>query len=100
MYTLLYAALKNMGDFLIYERAKALLRKHKGMEDYLQLHSRRESLDSRLDEVNATKAVIICGGPGTVWNMYPKTYPPASHLEYIKVPIVIMASGWYGVPGQ
>ena len=51
MYTLLYAALKNMGDFLIYDRSKALLRKHKGMQNYLELHSRRESLDSRLDEV-------------------------------------------------
>lgn len=100
MYTLLYAALKNMGDFLIYERAKALLRKHKGMQDYLELHSRRESLDSHLDEVNATKAVIICGGPGTVWNMYPRTYPLASNLDDIKVPIVIMGSGWYGVPGD
>ena len=100
MYTLLYAALKNMGDFLIYDRSKALLRKHKGMQDYLELHSRRESLDSRLDEVNATKAVIICGGPGTVWNMYPRTYPLASNLDDIKVPIVIMGSGWYGVPGD
>jgi len=100
VYTLLYAALKNMGDFLIYERAKALLRKHKGMQDYLELHSRRESLDSHLDEVNATKAVIICGGPGTVWNMYPRTYPLASNLDDIKVPIVIMGSGWYGVPGD
>jgi len=89
-----------MGDFLIYDRSKALLRKHKGMQDYLELHSRRESLDSRLDEVNATKAVIICGGPGTVWNMYPRTYPLASNLDDIKVPIVIMGSGWYGVPGD
>ena len=100
MYTLLYAALKNMGDFLIYERTKALLREHKGLEDYLELHSRREPLDSHLEEVNATKAVIICGGPGTVWNMYPRTYPLASNLDDIKVPIVIMGSGWYGVPGD
>ncbi len=100
MYTLLYAALKNMGDFLIYERTKALLREHKGMADYLEFHSRRESLDPHLDEVNATKAVIICGGPGTVWNMYPRTYPLASNLDDVKVPIVIMGSGWYGVPGD
>lgn len=89
-----------MGDFLIYDRAKALLREHKGMQDYLELHSRRDSLDSRLDEVNSTKAVIICGGPGTVWNMYPRTYPLATNLDDIKVPIVIMGSGWYGVPGD
>lgn len=100
MYTLLYAALRNMGDFLIYDRTKALLRKHKGMQDYMEIHSRRESLDSRLGEVNSTKAVIICGGPGTVWNMYPRTYPLASNLDDIKVPIVIMGSGWYGVPGD
>ena len=33
MYTLLYGALKNMGDYLIYERSKQLLCQHKGMED-------------------------------------------------------------------
>jgi hypothetical protein len=100
MYTLLYAALKNTGDFLIYERTKSLLRKYKGMGDYLEFHSRRESLDTHLDQVNSTKAVIICGGPGTMWNMYPGTYPLATNLDDIKVPIIIMGSGWYGVPGD
>jgi polysaccharide pyruvyl transferase WcaK-like protein len=32
--------------------------------------------------------------------MYPRTYPLASNLDDIKVPIVIMGSGWYGVPGD
>ena len=62
MYTLLYSALKNMGDFLIYERIKELLRRHKGMQDYVEIHGRRESLGTHLDRVNATKAVIICSG--------------------------------------
>lgn len=100
MYTLLYSALKNMGDFLIYERTKDLLRKHKGMRDYVEVHGRRESLDSRIDLVNSTKAVIICGGPGTVWNMYPGKYKLATNLDDIKVPIVIMGTGWFGVPGD
>ena len=89
-----------MGDFLIYERTKALLRLHKGMEAPVELHSRSESLDTYLDQVNATKAVIICGGPGTMRNMYPGTYPLATNLDDIKVPIIILGSGWYGVPGD
>ena len=100
MYALLYSALKNMGDFLIYERTKELLRKHKGMQDYVEIHGRRESLDPQLDRVNATKAVIICGGPGIVWNMYPGKYLLATNLDDIKVPIIIMGTGWYGVPGD
>ena len=100
MYTLLYSALKNMGDFLIYERTKELLRKHKGMQDYVEIHGRRESLGTHLDRVNATKAVIICGGPGTVWNMYPGKYQLATNLDDIKVPIIIMGTGWFGVPGD
>ena len=100
MYALLYSALKNMGDFLIYERTKDLLRKHKGMQDYVEIHGRQESLDTHLDRVNATKAVIICGGPGIVWNMYPGKYPLATNLDDIKVPIIIMGAGWYGVPGD
>ena len=89
-----------MGDFLIYERTKALLRQHKGMEAPVELHSRSESLDTYLDRVNATKAVIICGGPGTMSNMYPGTYPLATNLDDIKVPIIILGSGWYGIPGD
>jgi len=100
MYTLIYGAYKNMGDFLIYERTKDLLRKHKGMKDYLEIHAREESLDTYLDQVNATKAVIICGGPSIVWNMYPGKFQLSTNLADIKVPIIIMGAGWYGVPGD
>lgn len=101
MYTLLYAALKNMGDFLIYERAKALLRHHKEPTDgFLELHSTREPLDNDLDRINGTKAVIICGGPGILRNAYPGRYPLVSNLDDIKVPIIMLGSGWFGVPGD
>ena len=100
MYTLLYGANKNMGDFLIYERSKDLLRKHKNLEGYLEFHSVHESLDSHLHQVNKTKAVIICGGPGILHNVYPGKYPLATNLDDITIPIIIMGSGWYGVPGD
>ena len=101
MYTLLYGAVKNMGDFLIYERAKALLRHHKEPTvDFLELHSIREPLDPHLDRVNATRAVIICGGPGIQRNAYPGRYPLVTNLDDIKVPIIILGGGWSGVPGD
>ena len=59
MYTLLYSALKNVGDFLIYDRAKTLLMSHKGMHDYVEFHARKDSLDPHLERVNKTKAVIV-----------------------------------------
>ena len=101
MYTLLYAALKNMGDFLIFERTKALLRHHKSSDNgFLELHSLHNSLDENLDRINATKAIIICGGPGILRNAYPGKYPLASNLEDIKIPIIMLGSGWFGVPGD
>jgi polysaccharide pyruvyl transferase WcaK-like protein len=99
-YTLLFGAIKNFGDFLIYERAKALLRKHTGMVDFLEIHGLRESLEDRLDQVNATKAVIICGGPGLQVNMYPGRYALTAQLSEIKIPIIVLGIGWFGVPGD
>ena len=99
-YTLLYGALKNMGDYLIYERSKQLLRVHKRMEGYLEFNGVREPLDEHVDEINKTRAVVICGGPGLVWNMYPRKYPLTRDLDAIKVPIIVLGSGWFGVPGD
>lgn len=100
MYTLLYGALKNMGDFLIYERSKSLLDAHKGHDGFLEFNGLTAALDEHLDEINKTKAVIICGGPGIVHSMYPRKYPLARDLGDIRVPIFVLGGGWFGVPGD
>ncbi len=100
MYSLLYSALKNVGDFLIYDRAKTLLIKHKGMHEYIEFHARKGSLDQHLERVNKTKAVIVCGGPGCLHNLYPDKYPLVRDLSDIRVPIILFGIGWYGVPGD
>ena len=96
-YTLLHGALKNVGDFLIYERAKALLRWAKPDVTFLEL-SRYESLEPYLDQVNRTEAVILCGGPGYRENFYPGVFALTEDLRKIKPPIVPFGLGWSGYP--
>jgi hypothetical protein len=49
MYTVLSGAKKNIGDFLITERAKKLLRKHKPEHELFQL-PHWESLENNIDK--------------------------------------------------
>ncbi len=97
MYTLLHGALKNVGDFLIYERAKQLLRQTEPDRQFLE-RSRYEPLDSCLDEVNSTSAVVLCGGPGYREDFYPTTFALTNDLTRIEVPIIPFGLGWSGYP--
>lgn len=96
-YTLIKMAKKNVGDFLIWERAKELLEKHTKEHDFLVLEGWK-SLDNRLAEINKTKAVIICGGPGYQKDFYPRVYPFLEHITKIKIPIIPFGLGWGGRP--
>ena len=96
-YTLLKRAKKNVGDFLIWERAKELLEKHTKEHDFLVLEGWK-SLGNRLAEINKTKAIIICGGPGYQKDFYPRVYPFLKHITKIKIPIIPFGLGWGGKP--
>lgn len=98
-YVLLVGAMKNFGDFLIVDRAKKLLRKHKPWVELIEL-PRWEPIDSHLEEVNSAKALILCGGPAYQPNFYPKIYPLTKDLDSIKVPIIPFGLGWYSFPGD
>lgn len=98
-YVLLTGAKANVGDHLIVERAKQLLKKHISNIRLIELH-RWEPLDQHLNEVNDSQGLILCGGPAYQQSFYPDIYPLVSDLEKIKVPIIPFGLGWKGIPGD
>jgi len=96
-YTLVSGAKKNVGDFLIYERAKKLLEKHLGTNRFLTIN-RWERATKHLTKINESKAVIICGGPGYSHNFFPDVYNFLLDFEKIEVPVIPLGLGWIGRP--
>jgi len=90
---------KNIGDFLITDRALKILKHFKPNDDFIVI-PHWKTLDDKLDLVNNSKGIIILGGPGYQENMYPGVYKLCSNLDDIKVPIYPMGMGWKGFPGD
>jgi Polysaccharide pyruvyl transferase len=99
MYIVLTGAKKNVGDFLIRDRSLKLLKHLKPNDEFIEFNS-WESLTDKLETVNKSKGLIICGGPGYKQDMFPKVYPLTDNLDDIKVPMYILGAGWYGVTGE
>lgn len=97
MYTVLACTIKDAGDFLITERGEVLLKTYSKQNGILRLNN-WQPLDDRLDEINKTKAIILCGGAGYSRNFYPEIFPPARNIDDIKVPIIPLGLGWVGYP--
>jgi hypothetical protein len=98
MYLLLHRALRNAGDFLIFERARALI--SEGHPDVVQLVGRAWlplADQFPLERVNACRAVVVCGGPGYGRGVR-RLYPLASPAE-LRVPVVLLALGSAVLPG-
>ncbi|MGM0843669.1 MAG: polysaccharide pyruvyl transferase family protein [Bacillota bacterium] len=94
----LTGAKKNVGDYLITNRALALLEKIAPNYDYVIKPHWEELNDMSL--VNNSEGIIILGGPGFQMNMYPGVYKLVKRLDDIKVPIYTLGTGWKGVPGD
>lgn len=90
-YICLTGAKKNIGDYLISNRAMQLLEKFGPQHQYNVYQSWLELKD--LNFINSSAGIIILGGPGIRENIYPNTYPLTSNLELIKVPIYLLGSG-------
>lgn len=99
MYIVLTGAKKNVGDYLIRDRSLKLLKHLKPNEEIIEFNS-WEPLDDKLEIINSSNGIIICGGPGYKQDMYPNVYPLVKDLDEIKVPIYILGSGWYGITGD
>jgi len=93
MYVLLHGARSNAGDFLIKERAVALLRRHRPDRELVE-RPRWEPVDAHLETINRARAVILCGGPAFQADLYPGIYPLTADLNRIRPPIIPMALGW------
>lgn len=93
----LHGAFKNAGDFLIRERAKKLLLAEypdAEMVDFL----RGEQLDPCIDRINSCDIAIITGGPCYMEDFYPSpAFRFVSDLERIKIPMMVLGAGWYGM---
>jgi hypothetical protein len=96
MITVLTGAKKNIGDYLIGDRAKALISEFVD-DDILEL-DRFKNLDPFLDQINSSRALILCGGPAYDAEIYPHIYPLVSDLSKITVPIIPFGLGWSGKP--
>jgi hypothetical protein len=97
-YIALTGAKKNVGDFLITERAIALL--EKVAPEYKFIKYPHWEVFRDLEFINNSQGVIILGGPGYQMNMYPGVYKLDNEFQNIKVPIYTLGSGWKGKPGD
>jgi len=99
MYVFLERSIKNVGDFLIREYGKKVLKHLKPDKELVELKSFKK-LDDKIDLLNEAELIIINGGPGYSPNMYPKVYPLVEDLNRIKTPITYLGGGWRGFPGD
>ena len=97
-YIALTGAKKNVGDFLITNRALNLLETIAPEYDFIKYPHWNEIDDIKF--VNNSQGIIILGGPGYQMNMYPGVYKLSNDFAEIKVPIYTLGSGWKGKPGD
>lgn len=88
--------MKNVGDFLIRERALALLR-HVRPDQAIILHERWRPLAP--ERMERADAAVLCGGPGLARNFYPGVYRFAD-LRAADTPVLPLALGWSGQPAD
>jgi polysaccharide pyruvyl transferase WcaK-like protein len=89
----------NVGDQLIVESAKKLIKSIKNDNDFLEF-SRDEDLTDYLEKINNTKAIIMPHFGLRDPDMYPNTYKLVNDLSKIKIPLIPIGIGWKGFPGD
>ena len=97
-YVILSTACGNVGDRLITESAKEIIRAEKGDVSFTE-YFREENLESCRDALDQARAIIM---PGFAIRdpIYPETYCLTSKLEEIEKPLVPMGAGWKAFPGD
>ena len=99
MYLLLSGAKTNLGDFLITERARALLAELRPDRE-VRVRPGWEPLDPASDEVREARAIVIAGGPGYQPRLHPRVYPLTERLDDLPCPVVPLGLGWKGRAGD
>ncbi len=96
MVVLLSGQIKNIGDFLITDRARRLFEEY--VDDEIVILDRTQKLDPHLDLINSSRLLVLCGGPAYTPDIYQGIYPLVDDLSRIKVPIIPFGLGWCGRP--
>lgn len=99
-YIVLTGSKNNAGDYLIKYRAKKLFQEFRPDREIIDYNAWEKFDQTRLDEVNDSKALILLGGPALQSPMRPKIYPMVDNLDDIKVPIIMMGIGWKSINGS
>jgi hypothetical protein len=98
MIVLLSGEKKNIGDFLITERARRLFAHL--LDDEIIILDRFKNLESDIDLINSARFLVLCGGPAYASDIYKGIYPLVDDLRKIKVPIIPFGLGWCGRPSN
>ena len=96
MIVLLSGQIKNVGDFLITDRARKLFEEF--VDKDITILDRTKDLTEHLSTINSSRFVVLCGGPAYAPNIYGGIYPLVKDLDDIKVPIIPFGLGWCGRP--
>lgn len=87
----------NVGDQLVLESAKELIRRETDVDSFLEYH-RRTDITSVLDKVNSTNAVILPAFE--IRSGIVPYYRFCDDITNIEVPIIPMGAGWSSFPGD
>ena len=98
MIVLLSGAKKNIGDYLITDRARRLF--DHLLDDEIIILDRFKDLESDLELINSARFLVLCGGPAYASDIYKGIYPLVDDLSKIKVPIIPFGLGWCGRPSN
>ena len=96
MIVLLSGQIKNIGDFLITDRAKKLFEAF--VDKDIVILDRTKKLDAHLETINNARFVVLCGGPAYASDIYKGIYPLVDDISKITVPIIPYGLGWCGFP--
>ncbi len=90
---------QNVGDELIEQRTKELVSREKGAVDFLTIF-REKDLGPYLDQINASRAVLMPAFPIRDTPMYPGVYQLVDDLSQIRVPMIPIGANWNVYPGD
>ena len=90
----LHGAIINAGDFLIKNRAIALLKYFYPDSEIVEYY-RNQSLEEEIPEINTCDILIFAGGPGYCNEFYPMLAPITDDLNKIKIPVMLLGMGWW-----
>lgn len=99
-YVVLTGSKNNAGDYLIKHRAKNILKELRQDRKIIDYNAWEKFDNKRLEEINASKALILLGGPALQSHMRPKIYPMVDDLNDIKAPVIMMGVGWKSINGE